>query len=385
MNKVSGVLGFQTRQFGGHGGGMATRTAALGSAITSGEAASHGRTRTVAVALLLAIGAYFWTVSRYPALYKKYSQGTHVSVKGAITFGTVVAVQPGMPLRQRVWRTSINWLQANEIGMTFGFFFGAAALTVLATMPRRRTANAYLNSLLGAAVGMPLGVCANCVAPIGRGLYASGMSTESTLAAMFSSPTLNVVVLAMAFALFPLPIVAIKLATMFVMMFVFAPMIARWKVGPTTAGECAVEITTSATWMQALGTTAKSYAKSFWYVARVGVPLMLLSAVLGALAVETIPQQRLQAPATLGGIILVALVGTFLPVPMAFDVVIAYVAMSRGVALPYVVTILCTLGIYSVYSFLVVGKTISWKIAAAAGGAVAALGTIAGIAAIGLR
>jgi hypothetical protein len=46
-------------------------------------------------------------------------------------------------------------------------------------------------------------------------------------------------------------------------------------------------------------------------------------------------------------------------------VVIAYVAMSRGVALPYVVTILCTLGIYSVYSFLVVGKTISWKIAAA--------------------
>jgi len=109
--------------------------------------------------------------------------------------------------------------------MTFGFFFGAAALTVLATMPRRRTGNAYLNSLLGSAVGMPLGVCANCVAPIGRGLYASGMSTESTLAAMFSSPTLNVVVLAMAFALFPLPIVALKLATMLVMIFVFAPMI----------------------------------------------------------------------------------------------------------------------------------------------------------------
>jgi hypothetical protein len=54
------------------------------------------------------------------------------------------------------------------------------------------------------------------------------------------------------------------------------------------------------------------------------------------------------------------------------------------VALSYVVTILCTLGIYSVYSFLVVGKTISWKIAAAAGGAVAALGALAGIAAMGL-
>jgi len=334
---------------------------------------------------MCAIGAYFWTVSRYPALYKKYSQGTHVSVTGAITFGTVMAVQPGMPLRQRVWRTSINWLQANEIGMTFGFFFAAAALTVLATIPHRRTSNAYVNSLMGAAVGMPLGVCANCVAPIGRGLYASGMSAESTLAAMFSSPTLNVVVLAMAFALFPLPIVGLKLATMLLMIFVFAPLVGTRQAAPAMAGDCAIDVPASATWAQAVGTVAKSYAKSFWHIARVGVPLMVLAAVLGALAVETIPQQGLHAPATLGGIALVALVGTFLPVPMAFDVAIAYVAMSRGVPLPYVVTILCTLGIYSVYTFLVVGKTISWKIAAAAGGAVAALGAVAGIAAMGLR
>jgi uncharacterized membrane protein YraQ (UPF0718 family) len=364
---------------------MATRTAALEPAVAGVQAGSHWRTRTLAVVLLLAIGGYFWGVSRYPALYKKYSAGTQVKVTGAITFGSVLPVTAGMPLGQRVWRTSINWLQANEVGMTFGFFFGAAALTVLATMPRRRTRNAYVNSLLGAAVGMPLGVCANCVAPIGRGLYAAGMSAESTLAAMFSSPTLNVVVLAMAFALFPLPVVGLKLATMLVMIFVFAPLVARWKVGPITAGECAIEVPASATWSQALGTTAKSYAKSFWHVARVGLPLMVLAAVLGALAVETIPQSGLHAPATIGGISLVALAGTFLPVPMAFDVVIAYVAMSRGVALPYVVTVLCTLGIYSVYSFLVVGKTISWKIAAGAGGAVAVLGAVAGIAAMGLR
>src|ERR1700686_2787452 len=190
---------------------MATRTAELGSAVARGEAASHWRTRTVAAALLLAIGAYFWTVSRYPALYKKYSQGTHVSVKGAITFGTVLPVAAGMPLGQRVWRTAVNWLQANEIGMTFGFFFGAAALTFLAMLPRRRTENRYLNALIGAATGAPLGVCANCVAPIARGLYASGMGTESVLAAMFSSPSLNVIVLAMAFALFPLPVVGLKM------------------------------------------------------------------------------------------------------------------------------------------------------------------------------
>src|SRR4029077_20135902 len=226
---------------------MATRTATLESTI-SGGTASYWRTRTVALLLLCAIGAYFWTVSRYPALYKKYAQGTHVSVTGAITFGTVMAVRPGMPLGQRVWRTSINWLQANEIGMTFGFFSGAAALTVLATIPRRRTSNAYVNSLLGAAVGMPLGVCANCVAPVARGLYASGMSTESTLAAMFSSPTLNVVVLAMTLALFPLPVVALKLSTMVLIIFVFAPLVGARNAGPATTAQCAIEIPTSETW-----------------------------------------------------------------------------------------------------------------------------------------
>jgi len=77
----------------------------------------------------------------------------------------------------------------------------------------------------------------------------------------------------------------------------------------------------------------------------------------------------------------VCLVGAFLPVPMAFDVVIAYLAMTHGVPLPYVVAILCTLGIYSVYSFSIIGKTISWKLATATYAAVAFLGLAAGFAA----
>jgi len=43
------------------------------------------------------------------------------------------------------------------------------------------------------------------------------------------------------------------------------------------------------------------------------------------------------------------------------------------------VTILCTLGIVSVYSLAIVGKSISWKVAAAAYATVAALGTAAGL------
>ena len=109
------------------------------------------------------------------------------------------------------------------------------------------------------------------------------------------------------------------------------------------------------------------------------MPLMLVAAVLGAFVAEAVPQSALLGNVTFFGIIAVALVGTFLPVPMAFDVVIAYIAWNKGVPLPYVVALLCTLGIYSVYSFSVIAKTISWKVATWVYGAVAALGTLAGL------
>jgi uncharacterized membrane protein YraQ (UPF0718 family) len=128
---------------------------------------------------------------------------------------------------------------------------------------------------------------------------------------------------------------------------------------------------------QAFTSAAKSYGRNFWYIAKVGIPLMLLAAFLGALVVEIVPQQALTSPVSVLGMIAVCLVGAFLPVPMAFDVVIAYLAMTHGVPLPYVVAILCTLGIYSVYSFSVIGETISWKLATATYAAVAALGLVA--------
>jgi uncharacterized membrane protein YraQ (UPF0718 family) len=336
------------------------------------------RSRTLAVILMIAIAGIFWVDSRYPALLKRYHAGTQIKAAGALTFGAVYQVDRAMPLSTRVWRTTLNWLDANRIGMTFAFLFGPAALTFLATLRRRRTSSRYLNALFGAALGTPLAVCTNCVAPIARGFYASGMSSESVLAAMFASPALNVVVLAMTFALFPVPIALIKLATVLFLIFVFAPAVAS-RQSKSEPPLCPIEIPDSETWTQALVSTARSFFKSFWYVFRVAFPLMILAAVLGALVIELLPAQALIAQATIAGIVLVALVGAFLPVPMAFDVAIAYIAMTKGVPLPYVVTILCTLGIVSIFSLSVVGKTISWRVAGAAYATVAALGSVAGL------
>jgi uncharacterized membrane protein YraQ (UPF0718 family) len=358
---------------------MAVQTSALNLG-TPLVASGTWRRRTLTIILMVAIAAVFWVDSRYPALLKRYHAGTQVKAVGALTFGAVYPVDPSMPYLKRVWRTSINWLDANRVGMTFSFLFGPAALAFLSTLRRRRTKSRYLNTLIGAAAGVPLGVCSNCIAPIARGLYASGMGTESVLAAMFASPALNLVVLAMTLALFPLPIALLKLATVLFLILVFVPFISARQGESQPPYNFAVEIPSSETWGQALAGTAQSYVRSFWTVSRVAFPLMILAAVLGAFAVELLPRQALSGSVTVIGIIGVALVSAFLPVPMAFDVAIAYILMAKGVPLPYVAVILCTLGIISIYSLAVVGKTISWKIAGATYSVVVLLGIAAGLA-----
>lgn len=329
----------------------------------------------VAGALGLGIGLYFWIDSRYPALLKKLHSGKGIQVKGALSFDALMPVTPAMSVMTRIGHTTVNWMWTNRIGMTFGICFGAAMLTLLATLPRIRMKTAAGNTLLGAIGGMPLGVCANCVAPIGRSLFVAGASPNTVLAAMISSPMLNVVVLAMAFALFPLPIALARLAVPLVLI-ALVPLLVR-NAEPQSALSCAMP--GQAGWLPPVTVTLRDYLKNLGRLALVTVPLMIVAALLGAVAVELLPASSIPVTVSLGGILLVALIGTFLPVPMGFDVAAAFLLMARGVPTPYVVTLLCTLGAYSIYSVLILGRTISWRTAATVFGTVMLLGIAAGL------
>ncbi len=330
---------------------------------------------TVAATLALGMALYFWTDSRYPALLKKLNSGKSVKVAAALTFDAKLPVSSDMPLATRVGRSTLNWIWANRIGMTFGVCFGAAALTLLPLFSRRRFNSPTGNTLMGAALGTPLGVCANCVAPIGQGLISAGASRYTALATMISSPLLNVVVLAMAFTLFPLPIALTRLAVPLVLL-ALVPLIA----GRQTNGiELALPPDDNSGWPHDVAATLLNFLKNLLRLAAITLPLMVLAALLGAVVAEVLPAHDIPATASLFGIIVLALIGTFLPVPMAFDVAAAFVLMSRGVPLPYVVTLLCTLGAFSIYPMLIVGRSLSWRTAAAMFGAVASLGIVAGL------
>jgi uncharacterized membrane protein YraQ (UPF0718 family) len=329
---------------------------------------------SVAAFISVSIALYFWIDSRYPALLKKMHSGSAIQTKGVLSFDALMPVTPAMSLMTRIGHTTVNWMWTNRIGMTFGICFGAAVLTLLSTLPRLRFKSAVGNTLLGAIGGVPLGVCANCVAPIGRSLFVAGASPSTVLATMISSPTLNVIVLAMAFTLFPLPIAIVRLAVPLILL-ALVPLIVR-KTAPVAANY--YPIPEQRGWFQPVGLTVNSYLKNLGRLALSTVPLMVAAAFLGALVAELLPAGHIPTAVSVVGVVLIALIGTFLPVPIAFDVAAAFLLMRSGVPLPYVVTLLCTLGAYSIYSALILGRTISWKTSATLFGAVMSLGVVAG-------
>lgn len=75
---------------------------------------------------------------------------------------------------------------------------------------------------------------------------------------------------------------------------------------------------------------------------------------------------------------LVSLIGVFLPVPMAFDVIVTATLLQAGLPMKYVAILLFTLGIFSIYSFFMVWSTMSRVAAVTMFAVLTGLGVVAG-------
>ena len=91
---------------------------------------------------------------------------------------------------------------------------------------------------------------------------------------------------------------------------------------------------------------------------------MFVAGLLGAIVANTLPLSALtDTEPNILSVALVALVGILLPVPVAFDIVIVAVLISAGAPMVYSMTLLFTLGIFSVYPFFIIWNSISPKVA----------------------
>ncbi len=346
--------------------------------------------------IAIAIAATFWGTSRYPSLGEKAAMGAGIVLEDPLGFEARIAAGPDDSVARRIFVTTVNWVSTNRKGMTFGVLFAASVLTLMGLLERRSFKGLFANTLLGIGLGAPLGVCVNCAAPIAKGMHQGGARLETTLAAMVSSPTLNVVVLTMLFSLFPLEFAASRLFLTLVTLLLVVPIVARVAAArePATAGVpgaavCAppqaAQPKAPETWGFAVGWTLRNFARQLGYIVRVTVPLMLLAGILGAVAVTLLPWERLLALMPAGGLKLlvmlvpVAAFGLFLPVPIAFDVVVCAAFLAAGMPGAYVNTLLFSLGVFSVYPFLILWQGVSRVAAVALSGALMALSVAAGV------
>jgi uncharacterized membrane protein YraQ (UPF0718 family) len=351
------------------------------------------------VLLILAIAGSFWGGSRYPSLAGKAAMAGSGALADPLGFEAALHVPAEDPALRRIAFTTVNWMVTNARGMAFGVLLAAGFATLLPILRRRALRGRLANTLLGVSVGAPMGVCVNCAAPIARGMHDAGARLETTLGALFSSPTLNVVVLTIVLSLFPLHMVILKVGATILFLLAGVPLLARLGVRdaraaalPTPTLDPCPTVTTSDVpevgWASALGWFVRSYPRALASIVVTTVPLMLLSGLLGAAAITLLPWERLadafepiqggSGVLALGGL---AAFGLFLPVPIAFDAFICATLLSAGLGEPPVMVLLFTLGIFSIYPFLILGRGVSWRLAALASLLLVVIGVGTGVAA----
>lgn len=350
----------------------------------------------------LIIAVAFWSSSRYPSLNEKAIMAGELQLEDPLGFEAAFPISPDDPTITRIAFTTANWVSTNLEGMTFGVLFAAVFMTLLSSLRQIQFRSAWANTLLGTVLGAPLGVCVNCAAPIARGMHSAGAQLETTLATMISSPTLNVVVLGVLFSIFPFHIAAMKVAVTLLFILVVIPLLCRFVFYRERAKQIPFERTyvaplgepemplaeTAFDWRTALIWFVKNYPANLWRIVRMTVPLMFLAGLLGAATVTLLPWETLVEQLDdlswkreLVAIAGLACLGLFLPVPIAFDVFICAALLSAGMSVTHVTILLFTLGIFSVYSFLIVGGAVSWRVATGVSIVLLGLGVGTGVAA----
>ena len=338
--------------------------------------------------LLIAIASSFWSSSRYPVLQSKAEMTGQISLEDTLTHETIVDPSKDAGTVEKIIYTTINWSWGNKEGMGFAILLATCFLALFNYLPAYRTRNRFLNSLYGMASGTPLGVCVNCVAPISKAMYEGGRSLQTAIALMFSSPSLNIIVLTMLFTFFPPYIAFTKLAFTFLLILGIVPFLSkedRRDIDEMEGQTCGIAPPpvwdVKEHWGKALIAAVTDLLKSFQYIVIRTVPLMLVAGFLGAVLTHMWDPNTLigEAPSLLT-VIGVSIFGTFLPMPIAFDVMTAQALLAANVPIVIVSTLLFTLGLFSIYSFFIVWKSFSPKLACKLYVIVCVLGVICGYA-----
>ena len=316
---------------------------------------------------------YFWLSSRYPDLNAKSLMAHSASVADTLSPWPLFQVQASDAFVTKILLTTINWVNSNLKGMAFGIGLGAAFLTLFSYLKLPDRPGRFRNTFYGFLLGTPLGVCVNCAAPVFKGILES-RRLEMAMATMLSSPTMNIIVLTMVFTLFPFYMGVVKVIFTLCCIFIGIPLIGKivgskhsqvsastW-LNKTPEASCA--IFKAEKWHEAVVGTLKDYWQKLRFIGVRLIPLMLLAGFLGSILSHLLPNSIFETEVGFLTILLASLFGILLPIPIAFDVILVNAFYAQGLAESIVLVLLCSLGIMSIFSMMVVWSSVSkqWAI-----------------------
>ncbi|MEX2114419.1 MAG: permease [Pirellulales bacterium] len=327
----------------------------------------------ILVATATTILCVFWFASRYPQLLAKRA---HIGqeLPSMAWSSEVFHIAPDTPLWRKILFGAVNWLDSMKIGMTFGVLTGAMLHTFLRYYPLKIGTNLYLNSLKGALVGAPAGVCANCAVPMACGVTRGHGRVEVALGFLFSSPNFNPVVVAMTFSALPLTMSLTKYAILLLVILGVIPVLIYWlerskPLKPFTVGDdggaCAVQLKTAdctEPFWSVFGELARDYGMNIWMLVKPTITLMLLASVISSVLLVLIPWQSLLSEVTPLRLAFVSMISVFMPVPIALDVMFASQLQQQGVAGGYVMLFAMTLGTYSIIPSIYLWREVSKRL-----------------------
>jgi uncharacterized membrane protein YraQ (UPF0718 family) len=333
----------------------------------------HWRPAILIAACIILLGQ-FWLTSRYPALISK-AEHVGQSIPSMAYSSQVLLVVVDDTVWYKIMATSVNWLNSMKVGMTFGILFGALLHTVLRYYPLRIGKNLYINSLKGALVGVPMGVCANCAVPAACGVTRGHGRVEVALGFLFSSPNFNPVVVVMTFMALPLAMSITKYAILLFLILILVPSLIRWlerdkSLQTLTLGDegaCAVMLPPPGECQEKFTTVLKELAVDFskhvWMLFKPTITLMVLASILAAILLTLVPWDSLLSELTPAKLALASLLSVFMPVPIALDVMFAAQLQQQGVSPGYVMMFAMTLGTYSIIPAVYLWRDVSRPLA----------------------
>ena len=324
---------------------------------------SHPKRFWFVFGLALFISALFLYFSRVPELSIKSLSSPSDIFSSLITHDPLLVLLEYETNIIKILKHSLNWLYANYKGMLFGIFLGGAAKSLFRYLQFKKEHGSFGGAFMGLLAGSPLSVCVNCASPIMKGMLSSKQKVFA-LSVMFSSPSMNFIILTMLFSLLPFYLAFAKIFFNLIFILITLPLINSVIGKRITFIESEDSKTKdeffkpSKSWLKEFKSSLKLFFEDLKFIFIRTAPLMILASVFVSVllvfdyGLEDLPSNFITLSIT-------SLLGLLFPVPMAIDILLVAGLFSIGVNTNITLALLFSLGISSIYSLAIVWRALS--------------------------